>query len=130
MLRPNVGESGLPEKSVLVKVTPAISEAMYNCLKSMKPFNKWNLPESDHVEFYINGLKGEMGAHLHKSDTHQIRLSQHNVDDFQSLATTVAHEMIHVRQFMDGKQRGHGNSFMQYASQICEEMVWHMRDLK
>lgn len=113
-----------------MKVTPEIAEAAYNLLKTMKPFSKWNLPDSDHVEFHINGFKGEMGAHLHKSDTHCIRLSQRHVDDFETLATTMGHELIHVRQFMDNKPRDHGKLFTQYAKQVCEEMVWHLKELR
>lgn len=112
-----------------MKVTPEIAEAMYNLLRSMRPFSKWNLPDSDQVGFHINGLKGEMGSHLYHTDAHHIRLSQRHVRDFESLSTTVAHEVIHMKQLMDGKKRDHGNYFKQHAFQVCEEMVWHMKNI-
>lgn len=111
-------------------VTPHMAEAMYLCLRSMRPFCKWGLPDADSVGFRINGAKGDMGAHNFHTGCHHIYLSQVNVRHFDALATTMAHEMIHVKQLMSGKERTHGKYFLECAKQVCDELGWHMRDVR
>lgn len=111
-------------------VTPQIAEAMYSCLKSMKPFSSWNLPDADLVGFHINGSKINLGGHNHHTNAHHLHISQINVDDFETLATTIAHEIIHMRQLILSKNRNHNNLFMECASQICDELCWRLKDLR
>ncbi len=86
-----------------MRLTPDACAAVYECLRQLSPFKGWKLPSSDEVEFAVTKDKKHFGTHTHYigTDEHIIEISEENNGHFNTLATTMAHEienMFSVRE--------------------------------
>ena len=110
-----------------LRLTPRNPELAYEYLKNTAPFNKWKLPDADELEFQITDHADRYG-HLHsfpvKSGKYQIiAISAKNTTTTAQLMETMAHEICHLKQFMDmGFCKGgytHGPIFKTMARNVC-----------
>lgn len=81
-------------------ITDKTIKSMYSLLRSMPPFNKWNLPPAYKLKFRVIhdfDLLGEM-------DVHKLvmKIGTKHQEHFESVLTTVAHEMVHLSLYIDG----------------------------
>jgi hypothetical protein len=102
-----------------MRVTPEIIEATYVYIRSLPPFNRWNLPEADDVQFHVTHSLAWRGDHQIDGE-HIVRISARRHSHLSSIVETVAHEAIHVHIDGKGLERAtHGKVFMKLARQVC-----------
>jgi len=110
-----------------LRLTPQNLIAAYDYLKTTAPFNKWKLPDSDDLHFQITDHADRYG-HLHSfpkaSGKYQaIAISAINTKTTQQLLETMAHELCHLKHFMDSGYKtrgyGHGPIFKALAKRVC-----------
>lgn len=111
-----------------MRLTPDACAAVYECLRQLSPFKGWKLPSSDEVEFAVTKDKKHFGTHTHYigTDEHIIEISEENNGHFNTLATTMAHEMIHMHQRRTKRvtKAQHNPDFKRRAKLVCKELGW------
>lgn len=105
-----------------LRLTPDMLEAAYELLRTTPPFKGWRLPSADDVEFHVTRHQNRYADYefdkLRK--VHIVRVSQVKNVRLDKLLETLAHEMIHMRQFLSGKREAdHGALFQREANRIC-----------
>jgi predicted SprT family Zn-dependent metalloprotease len=94
--------------------------AAYNYLNETPPFNKWNLPDGDDVEFRVVRDRGTFGWYLRENGKHIIGLSVSTVGHTDTLIRTMAHEMVHIHEHCSGPcKKGHSRAFKRWSEQVC-----------
>lgn len=104
--------------------TPDMMAACYDMLLCTPPFNRWNLPRSEQVEFYIELNPARYGAY--EVDRTRIWISS-LCKDTPTFVQVMAHEMVHLRQCIKGKRSAtewHGRDFKTMALQVCHFHGW------
>lgn len=92
----------------------------YDYLSETPPFNKWNLPESDDVEFRVVRDRGLFGWHNLENGKHIIAVSTGTVGFTDTLLRTMAHEMVHIHERSTGPcKSGHSAAFKRWSEQVC-----------
>lgn len=113
-------------------ITPETCRAAYEFFRTTLPYRRWKLPDADSVEFKITKSADKYGSVDYPSRKgFKIRpimeVSDHLCYCTDVLLRTVAHEMVHLRQFQldgwtvveKGKEYGHGPDFQAMAKLIC-----------
>lgn len=107
-------------------LTPEMMEASYEYLRLTPPFKAWRLPEGDELDFHVlktDRIHGDCGM---VNGRIYIRVSMALVGRTDTLAPTMAHEMIHVEQFRRRDPGTHNEFFRRAAKRCCG---WHGFDL-
>jgi predicted SprT family Zn-dependent metalloprotease len=95
---------------------------VYETLIQLPPMDRWRLPPSKDVEFKARALKGVYG--LYEADPHVITISSLKVGYLDTLVKTVAHEMVHLKRFLDQDPdwTQHDERFLELGNQISAVM--------
>lgn len=95
--------------------------AAYNYFCETPPFNKWNLPDGDDVEFRVVRDRSLFGWHSFDGEKHIIAVSSSTVGHSMTLLRTMAHEMVHVHERRTGSCNsvGHSAAFKRWSEQVC-----------
>lgn len=102
-------------------LTPDSLRAAYNYLNETPPFNRWNLPDGDEVEFRVVRDQRRFGWHWFDGNRHYIAVSRSCVQFTDTLIRTMAHELVHMReQQMGVSGPAHGQAFRRWAAQVCK----------
>lgn len=108
-----------------LRLTPEILEAAYEYLRSTRPFNrrKLKLPHADAVEFRIGREPKFFGTCRKKDDTYTISISEVSVAYTFTLMWVMAHEMVHLSQFLRGTATDgeHNEEFRAISAIVCRE---------
>jgi len=105
----------------MIPVTADSIRSVYVLLQSLPPFNRWDLPPSGKLTFYVVPFTSEHAEYDPNKKT--IRVSTARVSTFLSLVAAVAHEMCHVRQDVSGRypvKNAHNADFRKYVKQVCK----------
>lgn len=103
-----------------------ILRATYDLLAVTKPFSGWKLPNSAEVEFEVMKtmhLRGEC-------DGEKIRISASNHASLGTLMVTMAHEICHLYQYLNGIETPntvHNADFRKRLQRVC---AYHGFDFK
>lgn len=96
--------------------------AAYNFLNETPPFNKWNLPDGEDVEFVVIRSKTDAGWHKIENGRNVIAASSVCIGRTESLVELMAHEMVHAHQRSMGTETSgvtHNRAFELLAAQVC-----------
>lgn len=112
---------------------------VYEYFRTTLPYRRWKLPDADSVSFKITKSADKYGSVDYPSrEGHRIRpiveVSEHLCYNTDLLVRTLAHEMLHLRQFQnDGwkivdkdKEYGHGPDFQAMAKLVCRRHGFNM----
>lgn len=102
-----------------LSLTPRMLEAAYEYLRCTLPFRRWKLPDGEKIEFWVTACKGRYGYLENTGEVVRIAVSATRVESTTDLITTMAHEMIHLRENCLGKQPAHGRRFQSMADRVC-----------
>ena len=95
--------------------------AAYEMFRALPPYSSWRLPPANKIRFstYSNGR--EYGRYEYDG-RHYIKVSRKNVRHFHGLAVTMAHEIIHLKQQLDGTDNGsqHNREYVRLARHVCK----------
>lgn len=81
-------------------ITDQSIKAIYIMLRKLPPFNKWNLPTASKIKFKANHELPFLGE-MHVKPYKMVIGSKHQ-EHFETIITTVAHEMIHLALYLEG----------------------------
>lgn len=102
-------------------LTPDMMAAMYDYMRTTKPFSWWKLPPSESVEFHVTKHKLIVGDHvINEKGVHVIRASTSNIGSTDELARVMAHEMVHAHCDRKGVRAEHGSAFQICADKVCK----------
>ena len=111
-------------------LTPAILKQVYDLLSVTEPFARWNLPDSDEVQFKVQRGRSA-SARLWTGKKSVIAISTACNGHINTVLSSMAHEMVHLHEHRCKiRSRGpdhHGVAFREWAAQVCEA---HGYDLK
>lgn len=108
-----------------MQITQEILRAAYNYLLETPPFNEWNLPDAEDVEFVVvktDELHGLCAKPEKDRKFFTMGLSENKHKHTTSVMITMAHEMVHMH-LSKIKYRGwrnHGDAFKKVAKEVCE----------
>lgn len=99
-------------------ITDKTIKSMYSLLRSMPPFNKWNLPPAHKIKFKVRHDLDLLG-HMYMKPF-KMEIGTKHQEHFESVLTTVAHEMVHLSLFIDGcpSFNQHRKAFRMKTAQI------------
>lgn len=98
-----------------LKVNEALLRAAYEFVRATDPVFWRKLPPVDEVNFKVMKAK----THYGDCDGDTIRASSAKHAHSVTLLATVAHEMAHMLDFVEGGDGSHGARFQRYARRIC-----------
>ena len=102
-----------------LRLTPDLLAAGYDFLRVSDPFRRWKLPHSDELGFHVvrnAGLSADFGV---EDGIPFIRVSEASNGHTATLLSSIAHEMIHLRQHLTDDRELHGPRFQRIAARIC-----------
>lgn len=102
-----------------LRLTPDMLAAGYDFLRATDPFRRWKLPEADDLGFHVvrhGSLSADFGV---EKGIPFIRISEASNGHTVTLLSSIAHEMIHLRQYLTGDRELHGQRFRRAAAQVC-----------
>jgi len=104
----------------MLHLTPEILESCYELLRTTPPFRGWKLPHADDVKFVVSRNR-DTCAHCEPGTNFTLTVSQHLHSQLCTLLVTLAHEMIHIHEYMIGVRGDiqHGADFKRLAKQVC-----------
>lgn len=105
-------------------LTPEILRRAYDMLRACAPLKGWRLPPGEQVEFRVSRARGILGQHVYsvESGCHRIDISAAGNGHLATVVQTMAHEMIHLKQSIDGTASAgavHNADFRRLAARIC-----------
>lgn len=108
-------------------ITPGILVKIYELLKLTPPFNRWDLPHSDDIEFHATTIsENAQGEYFFKNGRHVLRVNPQRHKTLFSAIFTLAHEVCHLREYVLGHRKTgrHGWMFNKLANSVCQRHVW------
>ena len=101
----------------------------YKYLRSMPPMLDWNLPPAHKIIFVVDDDPELMGSMDVEPIT--IHLSTYHQETFNNLVRTLAHEMVHLKLYLDGKTNydKHDMTFRKYMSKFNSVMGYDKREM-
>jgi hypothetical protein len=99
-------------------ITADSVKATYILLKKLPPFNTWKLPSDKQIKFLVKDNFACMGELQVKP--YKITIGSNHHEHFVTLVTTIAHEMAHLKLYIDGVKSFHRHTqeFRKLTSQI------------
>jgi hypothetical protein len=104
----------------MIAVTPNLMSMLYSALRATPPFCRWKLPPASELIFKVSRSVNELGTHEFTEGTHIIELSANKNSTLQTMIETMAHEMVHVREYQLYRKTAHGRRFQKLAEAVCK----------
>lgn len=109
-------------------ITVETCKAVYRMLCRLPPFNKYKLPRPSEIEFLVVDDPTMYGQY--QPEPHCITISTAKISHLQTLEKTIAHEMVHLILYLQGKRYElHNKNFNKLIYQIAEIYGWEPKDL-
>jgi len=83
-----------------LRITPDVIRNAYEYLRSTRPFNSWKLPHADKIQIRTVLAHDKLGEWRFDNKHHCISINDKYISTSFSLLTTLAHEMIHMAQYV------------------------------
>ena len=109
-------------------ITVESCKAVYNMLRHLPPFNKYELPRPSEIEFVIVHDPELYGSYC--PEPHCITISTAKQSHLQTLQQTIAHEMVHLILYLQGKRYElHNKNFYKLTHEVANLYGWEPLDL-
>lgn len=109
-----------------LRLTPEMLERCYDFLAHTQPFDEWNLPDAQDVDFRVVKTPELRGWYRNegtiKRPKHVIAVSSNVIGHSNSLLLVMTHEMIHLHQAdvkMETAGVEHNAAFKKLLVQVC-----------
>lgn len=104
-------------------LSPVHLAHMYDMLRSLPPFDGWKLPDSDAIEFRTPA-RADVYGEFKAPNLIVVSVSMHSHLD--TIIRTLAHEMIHLAQHIQGKDNKaqHNASYRRMAKRVTSLYGW------
>ena len=94
----------------------------YDMLAATSVMSKWNLPPSEDIKFKLVPRKKYFGRYIYDGGDHIIEISTKGVGTFNTLVSTMSHEMIHLHQSTLDIPVADDAAFEFFAEMVCKEL--------
>ena len=113
-----------------LRLTPDLLAAAYDYLLTTDPFKGWKLPEADDVGFAVVSdptIYADFCVTARRVPI--IRVSTVKNGHTSTVISTVAHEAIHLQQWLTKKDKGgdHNADFWRKAKRVCAVHGWDLK---
>ena len=109
-------------------ITIETCKAVYRMLTALPPFNKYELPRPSEIDFLVVDDPDIYGSY--SPEPHCITISTSKLSHLVTLEKTMAHEMVHLILYLQGKRYElHNKTFYKLTYQIAELYGWEPKDL-
>lgn len=113
-------------------LTKHLLAAAYDYLAAAEPFCRWNLPDSEDVQFKVGRFRTHCAHYQRVGDRHTITASTNAIGQTDTLMRKMAHEIIHLHLEelgMDsrGTANTHSGAFRQLAADVCKVHGWDLK---
>lgn len=104
-----------------LRLSPELLAAAYDFLRTTDPFKGWKLPKSGRVKFRVIKDPRRFADFGLENGVPTIRVSTARNGHTDTLLSTVAHESIHLHQYLKGLEtKGeHNADFKRRAARVC-----------
>ena len=104
-----------------ISLSPDMLRAAYDFLNETSPFNKWNLPDGEEIEFRVVRSRDKYAYHDLDGGKQTIAFSSLTVGHTATLIRVMAHEMVHVHERRQSPSAtGHSRAFVRWSAQVCK----------
>lgn len=103
-----------------LRLTPEMLVGAYEFLRTTPPFRRWHLPHADEIEFHLIRDRRRYAEYC-GVERHRIGVNHLFVSRGDSLLMHMAHEMVHLRQKIEGSETAaqHNARFRVLARSVC-----------
>lgn len=110
----------------MLPITPERLAAVYEVLRAFPPFCRWKLPHSSAVKFHVLKTDKWHADWWIEGSTHHVRISEKKHYHLSSLLPCMGHEMVHMRQRIDGSETkgDHNEEFKRLGRLACRSLGW------
>lgn len=114
----------------MLHLYPSELEAVYECIRSFRPFKSWRLPHADEVIFKIADRTDCEGEMVPEVGAPRILISSLHVGHYDTLHRVMAHEMVHLAQLLSKEPdwHTHGAGFQRRAKVVCRYLGWDPKE--
>lgn len=108
-----------------MKLTPAILRNLYSAIYCMKPFDRWNMPLPEEINFVVDKDPEVMGTYLYDDGgehEHTITISAARCGHLSTVIRVLCHEAIHMSRHRTSKWTHHDKEFRSRAHRISSEL--------
>ena len=108
-----------------MKLTPAIVRNLYSAIYCMKPFDRWNMPLPEEIQFIVDKDPAVMGSYLYDTGEdyeHTITISAARCGHLDTVIRVLCHECIHMSRQKTNKWTHHDKEFRSRAHRISSEL--------
>ena len=111
-----------------LKLTPELLKTTYNGLLETEPFRRWSLPRDGLCFVVVDKILSDYDSFAEFTEPNTFRFSRIKVKNLPELVRTMAHEMIHMKQYLAGETDHHGASFHRYAKRVCKIHKFNLKE--
>ena len=115
-----------------MKLTPAILKNLYSAIYCMKPFDRWDMPLPEEINFIVDKDKDVMGSYLYDTGEdfeHTITISSARCGHLDTVIRVLCHECIHMSRHKTHKWTHHDKEFRNRAFRISSELGFDALEL-
>lgn len=110
-----------------MKLTPEILRNLYGALYCCQPFDKWDLPLPEEIDFQVTHDPEVMGTYLYDTGEdyeHTITVSAARCGFLDTVVRTLAHECVHMSFYRrkGDKWMHHGKEFRARCHMVGKEL--------
>lgn len=108
-----------------MKLTSAIIKNLYSAVYCMKPFDKWNMPLPEEINFIVDKDPATMGTYLYDDGgkfEHIITISEARCGSIDTVLKVLFHECIHMSRHKTQRWSHHDKEFRNRAHRIAKEL--------
>jgi len=108
-----------------MKLTPAILKNLYSAIYCMKPFDRWNMPLPEQINFVVDKDPQVMGTYLYDDGEkweHTITISSARCGHLDTVIRVLCHECIHMSRHKNSRWTHHDKEFRKRAHRISSEL--------
>ena len=101
---------------------------LYESLMQLPPIKSWRLPPSDQIMFQV--IRDPKCYGEFESTPHIIRLSSCKIGHLDTAIKTMAHEMVHLKLFIDKYRHWdkHDARFKALSDPMCKEFGFDIKE--
>jgi len=108
-----------------MKLTSAIIKNLYSAVYCMKPFDRWNMPLPEEINFIVDKDPATMGTYLYDDGgkfEHIITISEARCGSIDTVLKVLFHECIHMSRHKTQRWSHHDKEFRNRAHRIAKEL--------
>jgi len=108
-----------------MKLSPAILKNLYCAIYCMKPFDRWNMPLPEEINFIVDQDPEVMGTYYYDDGgdyEHIITISSKKCGHLSTVIRVLCHECVHMSRHKTHRWTHHDAEFRRRTKSISDEL--------